>query len=208
MEFLEKLNHRYATKLFDPTKIISKGDLEKLLEAIRLSASSIGLQAYQVLVVENPEVRKNLRQASYDQPQITDASHLLVFAVDYDFNQKDADNFIQLIADTRNTTIESLQGYATMIKGHLQQPAAQLEEWLTKQVYIALGFGLVASANLGIDSCPMEGFNAAEYDSILKLSQYGLKAKVVLALGYRSQEDKYQYLTKVRRSTEEFFIHV
>ena len=79
MEFLEKLNHRYATKIFDPTQIIAKGDLDKLLEAIRLSASSIGLQAYQVLVVENPEVRKQLRQASYDQPQITDASHLLIF---------------------------------------------------------------------------------------------------------------------------------
>lgn len=208
MEFLEKLNHRYATKLFDPTKKVSKVEFDKLLEAIRLSASSIGLQAYQVLVVENPEIRKKLRQASYDQPQITDASHLLVFAVDYDFNQKDADDFIQLIADTRNTSIESLQGYATMIKGQLQKPAAQLEEWLTKQVYIALGFGLVAAANLEIDSCPMEGFNAAEYDTILELSKYGLKAKIVLALGYRSEEDKYQYLTKVRRSTEEFFIHV
>ncbi|HAH25706.1 MAG TPA: NAD(P)H-dependent oxidoreductase [Prolixibacteraceae bacterium] len=208
MEFLEKLNRRYATKIFDPTKIIAKGDLEKLLEAIRLSASSIGLQAYQVLVVENPEVRKKLRQASYNQSQITDASHLLVFAVDYDFNQKDADNFIQLIADTRNTTVDTLQGYATMIKGHLQQPAAQLEEWLTKQVYIGLGFGLVAAANLGIDSCPMEGFNTAEYDTILNLSQYGLKSKVILALGYRSEEDKYQYLTKVRKSTEDLFIHV
>ena len=128
--------------------------------------------------------------------------------MDYDFNQKDADDFIQLIAVTRNTTIDTLQGYATMIKGTLQQPAAQLEEWLTKQVYIALGFGIVASANLGIDSCPMEGFNAAEYDTILNLSQYGLKSKVILAVGYRSAEDKYQHLTKVRRSTEDFFIHV
>jgi len=208
MDFLERLNHRYATKLFDATKKVSEDDLNKLLEAIRLSASSIGLQAYQVLVVENPEIRKKLRAASYDQSQITDASHLLVFAVDYDFNQKDADNYIQLVADTRKIPVENLKSYADMVNGAINKPAAQLEEWLTKQVYIALGYGLVASANLGIDSCPMEGFNAAEYDSILNLPALGLKSKVVLALGYRSADDKYQYLTKVRRSKEEFFIHV
>lgn len=208
MTLLDQLNKRYATKLFDPAKKIPAIELEKILEAIRLSASSLGLQPYRILIIEDPEVRQKLRKVAWDQPQITDASHLLVFAVDYDFNETDADNYINLVAKTRNTSTESLSGYASMVKSSLQQPAEQLESWLTKQAYIALGFGLVAAAHLGIDSCPMEGFDPAEFDKILNLKELGLKSKVVLALGYRSEEDKYQHLPKVRRPKQELFIQI
>ncbi len=208
MTLLDQLNKRYATKLFDPNKKIPVADLEKLLEAIRLSASSLGLQPYKVLIVEDPGIRQKLRQVAWDQSQITDASQLLVFAVDYDFNEEDADDYINLVSKTRNTDLESLAGYSAMVKGSLQRPADQLESWLTKQAYIALGFGLVTAAHMGIDSCPMEGFDTDAFDQILDLQKLGLKSKIVLAVGYRSKEDKYQYLPKVRRSKEELFVQI
>ncbi len=208
MSLIEKLNKRYATKSFDPTKKLTQQELNNVLEAIRLSASSLGLQGYRVLVVENPEIRQKLKEVSWNQTQITDASHLLVFAVDYDFNEKDADDYLKLVSSTRNLPLETLSGYADMVKGSLQRPADQLESWLTHQAYIALGFGLVAAAEAGIDSCPMEGFDPSAYDTILSLAQLGLKAKVVLAIGHRAADDKYQSLPKVRRSKEELFITV
>ena len=207
MEFLSKLNARYATKVFDPTKKVSEADMEKLLEAIRLSASSLGLQPYKVLVVEDPAIRAELRKVAWNQSQITDASALLVFAVDYAADGKTADDFIDLIAQTRNVTVESLSGYSDMIKGTIKNlNAEQLETWVSKQAYIALGFGLVSAAVLGLDACPMEGFSADDFDRILDINKLGLKSKVVMAVGYRSKEDKYQHLAKVRQKKEDLFI--
>jgi len=207
MSLITNLNKRYATKVFDPSKKVSEADMEKLLESIRLSASSMGLQPYKVLIVENPEIRKELRKASYNQPQITDASALLIFAVNFEANDESANDLIAMIALARNVTVESLAGYNDMIKGALKGfNPEQLETWVSKQAYIALGYGLVSSAVLGIDTCPMEGFNALEYDRILGLEKLGLKSKVVLAVGYRSEDDKYQYLPKVRQKKENFFI--
>ncbi len=207
MSIITNLNERYATKVFDPSKKVSEADMEKLLEAIRLSASSMGLQPYKVLIVEDPAIRAELRKAAYNQPQITDASALLVFAVNYEADEKQADDLIEMIAKARNVTTESLSGYNDMIKGTLKRlNPEQLETWVSKQAYIALGFGLVSSAVLGIDTCPMEGFNSDEFDRILDITKLGLKSKIVLAVGYRSADDKYQYLAKVRQNKEDFFI--
>ena len=209
MEFLSKLNKRYATKVFDPKKKVSEADMEKLLEAIRLSASSLGFQPYKVLVVEDPEVRKELRKVAWNQPQITDASALLVFAVNYKANEKSADDFISLIAKSRNVTTESLSGYSDMVKGTINGlNPEQLENWVSKQAYIALGFGLVSAAVLGLDACPMEGFSPADFDRILDIKKLGLKSVVIMAVGYRSDEDNYQHLAKVRQKKEDFFINV
>ena len=208
MALLEQLNKRYATKKFDASKKIASADLTTLLEAIRLSASSYGLQAYKVLVVENEAIRKQLRAASWDQSQITDASQLLVFAVETNFDEKGVDKFVENTANTRNIEVSALSGYADMMKGSLKRPAEEVQAWLTKQLYIALGFGLVAAAELNIDSCPMEGFDASQYDEILGLKEKGLHAGVILAVGYRSSEDGYQHLAKVRRCAEELFIKI
>jgi len=208
MALLEQLNKRYATKKFDTTKKISADDLSTLLEAIRLSASSYGLQAYKVLVIENEAIRKQLRAASWDQSQITDASQLLVFAVDTNFGEKGVDRFVEIVADVRNLEVSTLSGYADMMKGSFKRPQEEVQAWLTRQVYIALGFGLVAAAELDIDACPMEGFDTSKYDEILGLKEKELHAIVVLAVGYRSSEDKYQHLAKVRRCKEELFIHI
>ena len=207
MDILSKLNTRYATKVFDPTKKVSEADMEKLLEAIRLSASSYGLQPYKVLVVEDPKIRAELLQVAWNQPQITDASALLVFAVKYETNGSTVDEFVKLTAETRNQSKESLEGLSDMMKGSLQNMnQEQIETWVSKQAYIALGFGLVTAAVLGLDACPMEGFSAADFDRILDINKLGLKSKVIMAVGYRSDDDHYAHLAKVRQKTEDLFI--
>ena len=207
MDILSKLNTRYATKVFDPTKKISEADMEKLLEAIRLSASSYGLQPYKILVVEDPKIRAELRKVAWDQPQITDASALLVFAVKYETNGSTIDEFVKLTAETRNQSKESLEGYSDMMKGSLQNMnQEQIETWVSKQAYIALGFGLVTAAVIGLDACPMEGFSAVDFDRILDINKLGLKSKVIMAVGYRSEEDHYAHLAKVRQKKEDLFI--
>lgn len=208
MSILQNLNKRYATKKFDASKKISPADLSTLLEAIRLSASSYGLQAYKVVVVENDAIRKQLRAVSWDQSQITDASQVIVFAVETNFGEEGVDRYVENIAKTRNMDASALAGYGDMMKGSFKRPAEEIQAWLTRQVYIALGFGLVAAAELNIDACPMEGFDTAAYDEILGLKEKGLHAAVILAVGYRSEEDGYQHLAKVRRSNEELFITV
>jgi len=207
MDILSKLNTRYATKVFDPTKKVLEADMEELLEAIRLSASSYGLQPYKVLVVEDPAIRAELRKAAWNQPQITDASALLVFAVNYNTNEKSVDEFVNLVSQTRSIPKDALLGYSDMMKGSIKsQSQEQVETWVSKQAYIALGFGLVTAAILGLDACPMEGFSPADFDRILDLNKLGLKSKVIMAVGYRSEEDKYQHLAKVRQKKEDFII--
>jgi nitroreductase len=208
MALLEQLNKRYATKKFDASKKIPSKDLSTLQEAIRLSASSYGLQAYKVIVVENEAIRKQLRAVAWDQPQITDASQLLVFAYESNFDEKTVDHFVKNIAETRKVDAGTLSGYSDMMKGSLKRPKEVLHNWLARQPYIALGFGLVAAADLNIDSCPMEGFDPDQFDEILGLKAKGLKSVVLLAIGYRSKEDDYQHLAKVRRSNEELFITI
>jgi len=207
MDILSKLNTRYATKIFDPTKKVPIADMDKLLEAIRLSASSFGLQPYKVLVVEDPAIRAELRKVAWDQPQITDASALLVFAAKYETNAGTVDEFVDLVSNTRNIPKDALSGYSDMMKGSIQsQSPEQIETWVSKQAYIALGFGLVSAAVLDIDACPMEGFSPADFDRILDINKLGLKSKVIMAVGYRSEEDKYQHLAKVRQKKEDFII--
>ena len=207
MDILSKLNERYATKIFDPSKKVSESDMEKLLEAIRLSASSFGLQYYKVLVVKDPGIREQLRNAAWGQSQITDASALLVFAVKSDMDATSIDEFIDLVSETRNVPKTALAEYSNMMKGSIAgMTQEQIDTWNSKQAYIALGFGLVSAAILDIDACPMEGFNPVEFDKILNLNKQGLNSKVIMAVGYRSEDDKYQYLTKVRQKKEDMFV--
>lgn len=206
MEFIKQLEWRYATKKFDASKKVSKENLEALKKAIQLSVSSYGLQLYKVLVIENKEIRKKLKLASWNQSQITDASHLFVFCTYTDAKPENIDEFINLTANIRNLPREKLQGYGDFIKAKLEEKsAAERYHWLKNQTYIALGNLLTACAALKIDACPMEGFSAEEYDSILGLTKNGLDASVIVAVGYRSDEDRTQDLPKVRKSTESLF---
>ncbi|WP_420398974.1 NAD(P)H-dependent oxidoreductase [Flagellimonas sp.] len=206
---LENRTWRYATKKFDPDKKVSDQDLELLLEATRLSASSYGLQPYHVFVITDPEIREKLKPVSWGQSQITDASHLIVFANVTDFGEELLDSYVQNVSSTRNIPEESLKGYGDFMKSKLLDlPVNVKSSWTMKQVYIALGNLMQAAAELKIDTCPMEGFEAKAYNEILGLDEKDLNASVVLPIGYRSEEDETQHYAKVRKSKEELFTHI
>jgi nitroreductase/dihydropteridine reductase len=206
---IEKLNWRYATKKMNGQKIPQE-KLNRILEAIRLSASSFGLQPFSVLVIEDPEVRKQLLPAAYGQPQLTDASQILLFCAWDVITPERIDTYINLIASERGIPVESLKGLNDSIKGVVasRTPDA-LFHWAAKQTYIALGTGLIAAAEEEIDATPMEGFNPDAFDEILKLKDKGLRSVSMLALGYRdADKDPLAAAKKVRRSSKDFFIHI
>ncbi|MHA7832396.1 MAG: NAD(P)H-dependent oxidoreductase [Flagellimonas sp.] len=206
---LEHRTWRYATKKFDPAKSISDENLQTLLEATRLSASSYGLQPYHIFVITDPEVKEQLKPASWGQSQITDASHIIVFANATDFGEELVDEYVTNVSKTRNIPAEGLKGYSNFMKSKLMNlPAASKSNWTTRQAYIAFGNLMQAAAELKIDTCPMEGFESGKYNEILGLSDKNLNAAVVLAVGYRSEEDETQHLAKVRKSKEELFTHI
>ncbi len=205
--FLDNQNWRYATKKFDASKKISTADLHFLKEAIRLSASSYGLQPYKVLVIENPELRAKLVPACYGQAQVADASHLLVFANELNFGEAGIDQFAKNISETRGLTLESIQGYVDYMKGNITGlPEQDRNIWTAKQTYLALGNLLNAAAELKIDVTPMEGFIPAQVNEILGLDKLGLNASLLAPIGYRHIEDATQHNKKVRKSNEELFI--
>jgi len=209
MSLIEKLNWRYATKKFDHTKKLSPAQLDELLQAVHLSPSSAGLQSYKIIVVEDPATRQKLREAANGQAQLTDASQIIIFASETNLDADYVKHYIDHVAKTRNIDRENLEGFEQMINGHV---SSQTEEqkiiWSNKQAYIALGVLLTAAAELGIDACPMEGFNATKFDEILGLKEKGLTTAVIVAIGFRSEDDGYSKLVKVRKPEEEMFIHI
>jgi nitroreductase len=205
--FIKDANWRYATKKFDATKKISAEDLNTLKEAVRLSASSYGLQLYKVLIIENPELRAQLLPAAYGQTQITEASHLFVFANQTNVGNTEIDAYLKNASEIRELPIEALAGYGDFMKGTINpMPEDAKNIWTSKQTYLALGNLLNAAAELNIDSTPMEGFNAAQFNEILGLDKLNLNAAVVAPVGYRHEEDASQHYKKVRKSNAELFI--
>jgi nitroreductase len=208
-QFNENAKWRYATKKFDASKKVSAEDLATLKEAIRLSASSFGLQLYKVIVVENTELRAKLQGASWGQTQIVDASHLLVFANQTSVSDADVDNYINNVAATRNIPADALSGFGDYMKGALSNMPEDVKPiWTSKQTYIALGNLLNAAAELKIDVTPMEGFVPAQYNELLGLDKLNLNASLVAAVGYRHEEDATQHAAKVRKSNEDLFITI
>jgi nitroreductase len=205
--FLENQNWRYATKKFDATKKISTEDLNFLKEAIRLSTSSFGLQLYKVIIVENPELRAKLLPFAWGQTQITDASHLIIFANQTVVNDSDIDAYIKNVSETRGVPIEALSGFGDYMKGAVNPiPADAKVIWTAKQTYLALGNLLNAAAELKIDATPMEGFDAKKFNEILGLDELNLNAAVIATIGYRHEEDATQHNKKVRKSNEDLFL--
>lgn len=207
--FLENQNWRYATKKFDATKKVSQKDLNFLKEAIRLSTSSYGLQAYKILIVENPEIRAKLLPASWGQTQIVDASHVIVFANYTKIDAKDIATYFETISETRNVPLEALSGYKEFMSNSiLGKTSEEINVWNQKQTYLALGNLLNAAAELKVDVCPMEGFVPAQYNAILGLDALHLNAALVATVGYRSEEDATQHNKKVRKSNQDLFITI
>ena len=206
---VDKLNWRYATKKFDSSKKVSEEDLETLLEAARLTASSYGLQPYEIYVIEDTNVRQKLRKASYDQPQITDASYLIVLANKPTFNETMIDDYIANIMAIRGVSKKDLEGFSQTMKSTLLDlPDAYKNTWTSNQTYIVLGNLMTVASEMKIDTCPMEGFDKDKYNEILGLTDKDLNAAVVLAVGYRSADDTTQHYPKVRYSKEQIITHI
>lgn len=206
---LEKLNWRYATKSYDATKKISDSDWATLEEALILAPSSFGLQPYKFIVVTDPETREKLKPAAWGQPQITDASHLVVFAYKKTLTDADIEYYVDRIVEVRGGSREDLADYENVMKGSAKKAVdgGYIEVWNSRQAYIALGFLLETAALLGIDATPMEGFDPAQFNEILGLTDYS--AVAVAAVGYRNAEsDWLANLPKVRFPKEELIVRV
>ncbi|MFD2035384.1 NAD(P)H-dependent oxidoreductase [Belliella marina] len=208
MELVEMLQWRYATKKYIGKKVSSE-KLERIITAINLSASSVGIQPYKVLVIEDLDVRKKLSAYSFN-PQIMDSSHLLVFAAFDSINADIIEDYVKLIAKEREIPVERLAVFKEKaLNGLLKKTDEENFIWATKQAYIALGTGLIAAASEKVDATPMEGFNAESFDELLGLKEKGLKSVVLMSLGYRDEkEDTFSKLKKVRWPKEDFVITI
>lgn len=199
-QLLSALNWRYATKTFDAGRKIPEATWKTLEETLLLSPSSFGLQPYRFVVVKDQAVRAALRPHSWNQSQVTDASHYVVFAGRTAMTEAEIDRFLDRVVEVRGIPRESLEGYRGMMYGSLLSPGAEarIPHWSALQAYIALGNLMTSAALLGIDTCAIEGFAPAEYDALLGLREQGYASVVCCALGYRSAEDKYAAAAKVR----------
>lgn len=204
------LSTRYATKKFDPARRISAEHWEILEQSLQLAPSSFGLQPWRFIVVANPAVRATLRSAAWNQPQVTDASHLVVFAAKRRVLPADIDKFIDHTSTVRGVPAEKLAGYKAMITGFASSPGLDHTHWNTRQVYLALGFFMLAAATLNIDTCPLEGINPAQFDTALKLENSDFTTVVTCAAGFRAPDDHTQpaRAPKVRYPRSEIIAHL
>ncbi len=209
-QVLQQLHWRYATKQFDPSKKIPETIWKVLEQSLVLSPSSFGLQPWKFIVVRNPEIRQQLVEHSWGQKQVVEASHLVVLAIIKDIDNADVDRYIARMSEVQQVTVENLQPFAQVVKNFLVKPPYPLNvnDWSTRQTYIALGFFMTCAAMLGIDTCPMEGFFPDKYNEILGLNELGYSAVVVCPAGYRAEDDKYATRPKVRYQTEDVMMYI
>jgi nitroreductase len=207
-ELLSALNWRYAVKKYDTSRAIDAATWDALEEALTLTPSGIGLQPWKFFVVDDPDVRARLREASYGQPQITEAAKLVVFASRVGYSEADVDRFIARVAEVRKVPLEALAGLRNAALSVVARPQSDRDIWASRQAYIALGNFITAAATLGVDASPMEGLEPARYDEILGLQDKGYRTLAVAAAGYRSPEDKYASLAKVRFARDTVVEHI
>lgn len=209
-DLISKLQWRYATKKFDPSKTVTQDKIDFILEAIRLTATSSGLQPYEVLVVTNKAIREQIKPNAWNQGQITDCSHLLVFAAWDNYTAERINQMFDLTNDVRGFKNEGWENYRAMLLNTYPQRDAETNyQHAARQAYIGLGSALIAAAELEVDSTPMEGFDPVKVDEILGLKEKGLRSVLLLPLGYRADEgDWLVNLQKVRRSREQFVTEV
>ncbi|MBD0835071.1 NAD(P)H-dependent oxidoreductase [Aestuariibaculum suncheonense] len=209
MDIIKQLKWRYATKKFDTNKKLSPAKLDTLKQAFNLTATSFGLQTIKLVIVENQSLRESLLVHSYHQRQVTDASHLLVICIQENVLEHDVVKYYNNIKDIRNTSEDILKPYREdLIKTMSKMSVEQRQQWSKHQAYIALGNLMTVCAVENIDSCPMEGFNALEFDNILNLQERGLKSVLLLPVGYRAEDDMFSDFAKVRKPLEEAIIEL
>jgi nitroreductase/dihydropteridine reductase len=205
-DLLNTLQWRYATKKMDPSKAVPQEKVDRILEAVRLTASSSGLQQYEVFVVTNKELREQIKPHSWNQAQVTDCSHLLVFAAWDNYTAERINHMFDLVNEERGIRNEGWEAYRQqLLNTYPQRDAETNYQHAARQAYIGVGTALIAAADEQVDATPMEGFDPAKVDEILKLRERGLRSVVMLPLGYRAEEgDWLVNLKKVRRPREQF----
>jgi nitroreductase / dihydropteridine reductase len=203
---IEKLNWRYATKKMDPTKVVSEDKVERIVEAARLAPTSSGLQPFEVIVVTNKDVLARIQEIAWNQAQVTEGSHLLVFAAWDNYTVERINHMFDLVNEVRGFKNEGWENYRQMLLNNYPQRDAQVNfEHAARQAYIGFGMSVAAAAFEGVDATPMEGFDPVKLDEILGLREKGLRSVTILPLGYRAAEgDWLVNLKKVRRPTEQF----
>jgi nitroreductase / dihydropteridine reductase len=209
MDLIQALNWRYAAKRMNGQKVPQE-KIENILEATRLAPSSMGLQPYTVLVIEDEDLRKQIQKVANNQPQIVEGSHLLVFAAWDNITELQINEYINNTAETRGVTLDSLSGFKNALLGIANRNTQEQNfQWSARQAYIAFGTAIAAAATEKVDATPMEGFNAAALDELLNLKEKGLRSVTLLPLGYRDAENDWlANQKKVRREKEEFFLHL
>ncbi len=207
---LDRLNWRYATKKMDPAKSVSAEKVARIVEAARLAPTSSGLQPYEIVVVKDPAVRERLQAAAWNQAQITDGSHLLVFAAWDNYTADRINHMFDLTNQIRGFENEGWENYRKMLLASYPQRDAEANyQHAARQAYIGVGAALIAAAFEEVDSTPMEGFSSDAVDEILGLRARGLRSVVITPLGYRQEEgDWLVSLQKVRKPTDEFVTEV
>lgn len=209
-QIMEKLEWRYATKVFDKNKKISNDKWALLEKSLQLSPSSFGLQPYKFLVIENPETREKLKAVSWNQGQVTDASHYVVFTALKTVKADYIKEFIDLNVATRGVPRETLEGYENVMVNHIVKgfDADLMKTWSQRQAYISMGFLLETASLLDIDAVPLEGIDPKAYDKLLNLENTDYATVAAVGLGYRDESDKYQFAKKVRFPLERLIQHV
>jgi nitroreductase / dihydropteridine reductase len=209
MNLIEALNWRYAAKRMNG-KQVPEEKADRILDAIRLSASSMGLQPYTILTIEDESLKEKLKPATYNQPQVTEGSHLIIFAAWENITEEHIDEYMQNIADVRGVSTDSLADFrSTLLNTVKARTAQEQHEWAARQVYIALGTALTAAAVEKVDATPMEGFDPEKVDESLNLREKGLRSVAMMALGYRDEENDFlAKAKKVRRDKEKLILHL
>lgn len=198
-KIIEALNWRYATKSFDTSKKVSSDDLEDIIESFRLTPSSFGLEPWKLIVIENDEIKNELVNYSYNQKQVWESSHLLVFTIRTDLDDNFIDEHLNNNTKITGASRENLSGYENVMKSYFSAMNQEAKEkWAREQVFIALWIVLNTLAQKWIDSCAIGWFNPTKYDELLWLSEKNLKSVVVLPIWYRNIYDKYSKSPKVR----------
>jgi nitroreductase len=207
---LQKMQWRYAAKKLNPAKAVPEEKVERILEAIRLTATSSGLQPYQVIVVTNKALREAIKPHAWNQGQITDCSHLLVFAAWDNYTEERINMMFDLVNTERGFTNDGWEAYRQkLLAAYPARDAETNYQHAARQAYIGLGTALVAAAEEEVDSTPMEGFDPDKVDEILGLRAKGLRSVLLLPLGYREAENDWLVnLKKVRRSRADFVIEM
>jgi nitroreductase len=206
---IEKLQWRYATKKFDSRRILSEEKLNILKDTFNLTATSYGLQPLKLVIVSNQKIKEQLMPLTYNQAQVRDASHVLIFCIEKNIDSQFISEHFKRVEDERQTPRTILEPFEkALISNFSKKEAHEIRHWMSNQLYLTLGALLTVCAMEKIDACPIEGFEPEKYDQLLGLEEKSLESVIVLPVGYRDESDFFINLKKVRRGVEELVVNI